>query len=144
MRILFPLVTACALACPLAAVAETIPGRASGTIGDRAFDVALDCRGWQGEDRMVFAADDDRNGADTNGDGVALSFSHFAPMETTNAQLTLEGQVHYMGSGVVRLEGAPVWDVGDDSAHWRGEVPAPEGKVMADVTIDCAPRAAAG
>ena len=92
---------------------------------------------------MVFAADDDRNGADTNGDGVALSFTYFAPMDTTNAQLTLDGQVHYMGSGVVQLEGAPVWEVTDDGARWLGEVPAPEGMVMADVTIDCAPREAA-
>jgi hypothetical protein len=45
-----------------------------------------------------------------------------------------------MGSGAVRLEGASVWEVGDDTARWLGEVPAPEGMVMADLTIDCAPR----
>lgn len=64
-------------------------------------------------------------------------------MDTTNAQLMLEGQVHYMGSGLVRPEAAPVWEVGDDSARGRGEVPTPEGMAMADVTIDCAPREAA-
>jgi hypothetical protein len=62
---------------------------------------------------------------------------------TTNTQLTLDCQVHYMGSGAVRLEGASVWEVGDDTARWLGEVPAPEGMVMADLTIDCAPREAA-
>lgn len=143
MRILLPILTTLVLAFPFAAEAETFPGRASGSIGDRSFDFELDCKGWQGEDRMVFAAGDERNGSDTNGDGVALSFNHFAPMDTTNVQLTLDGQVLYMGSGLVRPEGAPVWDVGDDSAHWHGDVPTVAGMVMADVTINCAPREAA-
>lgn len=143
MRVLFSTLTALVLASPFAALAETFPGKASGSIGDRVFDFALDCEGWQGEDRMVFAAGDERNGSDTNGDGVALSFNHFAPMDTTNVQLTLDGQVHYMGSGLVRPEGVSVWEVGDDSAHWHGDVPTAMGMAMADLTIDCAPREAA-
>lgn len=63
------------------------------------------------------------------------------PVDTTNAPLTLVGQVHYMGSGVVQLEGAPVWEVTDDSARWLREVPAPGGQTIAvDLTFDCADR----
>jgi hypothetical protein len=143
MRIFWPVLTAFFLACPFAAQAETFPGRASGSIGDRAFDFALDCRGWQGEERMVFAADDDRNGADTNGDGVALSFDYFAPADTTNARLTLDGTSYNIGARFGRKDGDPVWEVDDNSARWLGDVQTLQGMVMADVTIDCAPREAA-
>lgn len=143
MRIFWLIMTAIVLACPFAAQAEIFPGRAAGSIGGRSFDFELDCKSWQDEERMVFAAGDGRSGTDTNGDGLALSFHYFAPMNMTSAQLTLEGQVHNMDSGLVRPAGAPVWEVGDDSARWQGEVPTPEGMAMADVTIDCAPREAA-
>lgn len=143
MRSLWSIFTVLALMHPLALWAETYPGRASGSIGDRTFDIALDCKGWQVDERMVFAAGDEHNGSDTNGDGVALSFNYFAPMDTTNAQLTLDGQVHYMASGLVRPEGAPVWVVDDTTAHWFGDVPTPVGMVTADVTLDCGKRDAA-
>lgn len=143
MRILLVSLASVALAFPALSWAESFPGRASGAIDGRAFDFALDCQGWRADERMAFAAGDERNGTDSNGDGRALVFDHVPSLGMTRARLTLDGTQYDIGAGAGSGQGASTWQLDDNSARWQGQARTLAGMVAADVTIDCAPRAAA-
>ncbi|PUB14910.1 hypothetical protein [Yoonia sediminilitoris] len=118
-----------------------VPGEARGTIDGLPFSVALDCRSWDAEQRMVYSAGDNRSSTDANGDGVVFTFNHFAPAAMTDGTLTIDGRTIAINAGFRPGPDDPRWEVSDTQAIFSGPSFGQE-SAQVDITVDCAPRSA--
>lgn len=125
-----------------AGMAQPVPtGRLSGVVDGVGVDIAIDCSGWNNQQRSVSSLGDDRGRSDGNGDGLLFTFSHFAPAAMTDATLAIADRTYQIGAGFRAPEGATRWFVGDTLATFDGPSGA-AGGTLVSLALNCAEKSA--